>query len=147
MKSCFISLGGKDFIVLYRRYWMTGSDWIKEVARDIIALGGLPFFILVLTRVWILDNPEYFLQFFIAGIIFGLVYLWLRQDSYAGLSLIAVFFTSLYYEDFLYISVVGVTYLLLLGSLIYLGRDWKKVGFGVLIGIFGIVVSFIYPYL
>jgi hypothetical protein len=126
---------------------MNRGDWVKEVARDIIALGGLPFFILVLTRIWILDKPEYFLQFFVAGIVFGLVFLWLKQDSYAGLSLITVFFTSFYYDDFLYTLVVSVAYLLLLGSLIYLGRDWKKVGFGVLIGIFGIVVSFIYPYL
>ena len=120
---------------------------LKVAARDIVALGGLPFFVLVLVRVWMLDNTEYFLQFVIAGVVFLLLFFWLKQDVYAGLGLIVLVFTSLYYGDFLYSIFGSVAYCLLLVSLVYLGRDWKKVIFGVLLGAIGVGVSFIYPYL
>ena len=126
---------------------MKRVGWIKEAARDLVSLGGLPFFVLVLARVWILDKPEYFLQFALAGVVFGLVFLILKQDYYSGLSLIVLVFTALYYEKTLYSIVGGVAYLMLIGSLFYLGKDWKKILLGVIIGILGIGVSFIYPYL
>lgn len=119
--------------------------WLHEIARDIVALGGLPFFVLVLARVWSLDNVMYFLQFAVAGIVVGLMFLSLRQNVHAGLGLIVLVFTSLYYGKILYTVIGSVVYLLLLISLVYLGRDWKKVGLGFLSGILGIGVSFIYP--
>lgn len=120
---------------------MKRFDWLRESARDLIALGGLPFFVLVLVRVWLLDNMEYFLQFFVAGIFFILIFLWLRQDIHSGLGLIVLIFTSLYYEDVVF-SVFGVVaYLLLLGSLIYLEKGWKKIVFGVGAGILGVGIS------
>ena len=119
---------------------MKDDGWLKVLARDVIALGGLPFFVLVLVRVWMLDNTAYFLQFVVAGVIFGLLFLFVKQDVYAGLGLIVLVFTSLYYEDFLYSVFGAVAYCLLLVSLFYLGRDWKKVIFGVLIGGVGIGV-------
>jgi len=125
---------------------MRDRIWLRETARDIIALGGLPFFVLVLVRVWMLDNVVYFSQFVIAGIVFGLAFLWIRQDVYAGLGLIILVFTSLYYGDFLYVVFGSVAYCLLVVSLFYLGRYWKKVILGILIGGIGIGVSFIYPY-
>jgi len=123
------------------------SGWLKEGARDVIALGGLPFFILVLVRVWMLDNTTYFLQFVVAGVVFGLLFLWARQDVYAGLGLIVLVFTSLYYGDFLYVVFGSVAYCLLVVSLFYLERDWKKVILGIFLGAVGVGVSFIYPYL
>ncbi|MBT7102186.1 hypothetical protein HN935_01610 [archaeon] len=126
---------------------MKEDGWLKVLARDLIALGGLPFFVLVLVRVWMLDNMAYFLQFAIAGVIFGLLFLFVKQDVYAGLGLIVLVFTSLYYGDFLYSVFGSVAYCLLLVSLFYLERDWKRVIFGVLIGAVGSGVSFIYPIL
>ncbi len=126
---------------------MKDEGWLKVLARDLIALGGLPFFVLVLVRVWMLDNTAYFLQFAIAGVLFGLLFLFVRQDVYAGLGLIVLVFTSIYYVDSLYTIFGIVAYCLLLVSLFYLGRDWKKVILGVLIGAAGVGASFIYPIL
>mgnify|MGYP003968403239 CR=1 FL=1 len=141
------SLGRKCFKVCWRWFFMKEDGWLKVLARDLIALGGLPFFVLVLVRVWMLDNMAYFLQFAIAGVIFGLLFLFVKQDVYAGLGLIVLVFTSLYYGDFLYSVFGSVAYCLLLVSLFYLERDWKRVIFGVLIGAVGSGVSFIYPIL
>ena len=126
---------------------MKDEGWLKVLARDLIALGGLPFFVLVLVRVWMLDNTAYFLQFAIAGVLFGLLFLFVKQDVYAGLGLIVLVFTSIYYVDSLYTIFGIVAYCLLLVSLFYLGRDWKKVILGVLIGAAGVWASFIYPIL
>jgi hypothetical protein len=126
---------------------MKDEGWLKVLARDLIALGGLPFFVLVLVRVWMLDNTAYFLQFAIAGVLFGLLFLFVKQDVYAGLGLIVLVFTSIYYVDSLYTIFGIVAYCLLLVSLFYLGRDWKKVILGVLIGAAGVGASFIYPIL
>ncbi|MBS3087519.1 hypothetical protein J4226_02895 [Candidatus Pacearchaeota archaeon] len=126
---------------------MKSKLWLRETMRDIVALGGLPFFVLVLARVWMLDNVTYFSQFAIAGIFFGLVFFLLKQDWHAGMGLIALVFTSLYYEDVVF-GVFGIAiYLALLASLIYLEKDWKKVGLGILVGGISVLVSFIYPYL
>lgn len=125
---------------------MEKSNWLKEVARDIVALGGLPFFVLVLVRVWMLDNPTYFLQFLVAGAVFGLFFLFVRQDVYAGLGLIVLVFTSLYYGDLTYGVFGSIVYCLLVGSLLYLERDWRNIFFGILLGVIGVGASFIYPY-
>ena len=119
--------------------------WLKEVARDLVALGSVPFFVLVLVRVWMLNNPVYFLQFVTSGVVFGLMFLWVRQDVYAGLGLIVLVFTSLYYGDFLYVVFGSVAYCLLVVSLFYLEKDWRKILFGVVVGGISIAISFIYP--
>jgi len=118
---------------------------LKEVARDLVALGSVPFFVLVLVRVWMLNNPVYFLQFVTSGVVFGLMFLWIRQDVYAGLGLIVLVFTSLYYGDFLYVVFGSVAYCLLVVSLFYLEKDWRKILFGVVVGGISIAISFIYP--
>lgn len=124
---------------------MKEMTWLSETARDAIALGGLPFFVLVLGRVWMMDNIIYFSQFAVAGIVFGLVFLTLRQNIHSGLGLIMLVFTSLYYEDFVFGIFGAVIYCLLIWSLVYLGKDWKKIGLGIFVGIISIGASFIYP--
>ena len=126
---------------------MKEGVWLSEAARDIVALGGVPFFVLVLVRVWLLDNVTYFSQFVVAGVVFGLVFFMLKQNVHAGLALILLVFTSLYYEEFLYSAFGGVAYLLLLGALIYMKKDWRKVLLGIVVGGISVGVSFIYPYL
>jgi len=126
---------------------MKMDNWKNNLARDLIAIGGIPFFILVLIRVWMLNNPQYFMQFAVSGILFGGLFYFFKQDTYSGLGLIILIFTSLYYKDVLYSIFGGVTYVLMLGCLMYIGRNWKNIGLGILFGIFCIAISFIYPYL
>lgn len=118
-----------------------GYNWKKELARDFIALGGLPFFAIVLIRVYILSQPTYFYQFLIAGGLFFVVYVLLHQSIYSGLGLIALFFTANHYQDNKY-SVFGtLIYFGLLISLNYLGKDKKKIVWGVVIGAIAIFIS------
>jgi len=59
--------------------------WLKTAARDVVAIGGIPFFYLVLVRVYMLDNPTYFSQFIISGVLFIALFFFLKQNLYAGL--------------------------------------------------------------
>lgn len=116
-------------------------DWKREIARDFIALGGLPFFAIVLVRVHILSQPSYFYQFLIAGGIFLGLYYFVKQNVYSGLSLIALFFTANHYQEYKYSVLGSLIYLGLLFSLTYLGKDKKKISLGVILGVVAIFIS------
>jgi len=117
------------------------NPWLKTAARDIIAIGSVPFFILVLARVYMINEPIYFNQFVISGVLFiGLFFLF-RQNLYAGLGLIVLTFTIRFYQDLMF-SIFGiVAYFFLLVSLIYLKEDIKKIFLGVVLGALGVGVS------
>ena len=122
----------------------SGDSWIKTAARDLIAIGGVPFFILVLARVYMLNNPEYFSQFLISGGVFLLAFLLFKQNIYSGLGLIILVFTSMYYNDVIFTVFGVIAYILLLVGLFYLKEDWKKIVSGILIGVVGIGASFLF---
>ena len=100
------------------------TDWLSETARDLVALGSVGFFLLVLVRVYMLDNPQYFSQFVLAGVVFLLLFAVFKSNIYSGLGLIVLIFTSLYYADLKFTIFGGVAYVLLLGSLFYLKYDF-----------------------
>ena len=107
-------------------------DWKSELARDFIALGGIPFFILALIRIYLLEQPNYFARFIIAGAIFLTLTLLLKTNVYSGLGFIALIFTAIYYNDIEYNLFASLVYLGLVFSLIYLKKDKKKVFLGIL---------------
>lgn len=114
------------------------GSWKSESARDLISLGSIPFFLLVLARVYLLNNPEYFNQFVFSGAIFMILFFIFKLNLYSGLGLIAVFFTSLYYSEMTFTIFGSIVYVLVIISLIYLKYDVKKVFLGILAGIVGI---------
>jgi len=122
----------------------SSDSCIKTAARDLIAIGGIPFFILVLARVYMLNNPEYFSQFLISGGVFLLAFLLFKQNIYSGLGLITLVFTSMYYNDVIFTVFGIIAYALLLVGLFYLKEDWKKIVSGILIGVVGIGASFLF---
>ena len=110
------------------------KEWLKETCRDFIALGSIPFFILVLVRVYILNNPGYFYQFLFAGILVILLSFLFRINLYSGLGLIMVFFLSMHYEEAKFSIFAVIAYLILIFSLYYLGKDKKEIIKGVFFG-------------
>jgi len=115
---------------------------LNGLAKDLVSLGGIPFFILVLTRVWILHNLHYFIEFFISGIIFIFITLIFKAELYSGLSLVVLVFTSIHYNDLAFTIVASIAYILLIVSLIYLKKDKKSVFLGVLYA--GIICLILY---
>lgn len=118
------------------------KEWLKEIARDIIALGGIPFFSIVVIRIWLLDTPAYLSQFLIAGSLFLIATFLLKSSFYSGLSLISLFFTALVYADLRYTLFGSFVYLLLLGSLFYLNYNKKNIILGVILGAVTTVIGY-----
>ena len=102
------------------------KEWLNETLRDIIALGGIPFFILVLIRVSVLGNFSYFLEFAMAGIFFSFCYFIFRPNVHSGLSLIILILLSNYYNEIRFTILATIVYFLLIGGLIYLRKNKKK---------------------
>jgi hypothetical protein len=121
-------------------------DVWKNIARDFIALGSIPFFILVLVRIWILDQPLYLAQFILAGIFFFGGFLRLRKNMvlYSGLSLVILFFTGVHYADQRFWIFGSLIYVGLIGGLYYLEYDKNKIWNGVL---WGAIICFLTNYL
>ena len=102
----------------------------ENVARDLIAFGSVPFFLLVLSRVAMLGRPDYFSQFAVGGVIFLGVAFLLALNLRAGFGLVVLVFMNLYYWNLQFGVLSSVVYLLMIVSLIHLGDDWKKVFWG-----------------
>jgi Na+-transporting NADH:ubiquinone oxidoreductase subunit NqrB len=118
------------------------KDWKKEIARDLIALGSIPFFILVMVRIALLNNPLYFYKFLIAGIFFVLIFILFRANIYSGLGLISLIFTAVHYADIKYWIFASLVYVLLVYSLYYLKYEWKNIFWGIIFGAIGIFISY-----
>jgi hypothetical protein len=118
------------------------KEWLNETFRDLISLGGIPFFLLVVVRIFILDNTPYLLKVIFAGILFAGFYFTLKGEYHAGLSLICLIFLSLHYGEPRFTILGTVFYFILIGSLIYLGKKKKEVIKGALFGLLSSVIGY-----
>lgn len=115
---------------------MQKESWLKETARDIIALASLPFYLIVIVRVAIAEHKIYTWQLLIAIIAIYLFYFLLRKapNIYAALSIPLLIFTNLFYNNTRYLIFSGILFILLLISLSYLGNKKKNIFLGVIMG-------------
>ncbi|MCK5321068.1 hypothetical protein KAJ38_00660 [Candidatus Pacearchaeota archaeon] len=119
------------------------STWKKESARDLISLGGIPFFLLVLARVYLLNIPEYFNQFVFSGTIFLILFFIFKLNLYSGMGFIVLIFTSLFYSEMTFFIFGLIAYILVIASLLYLKHDTKKVFLGILAGMVGVATGYL----
>ena len=107
--------------------------WLNEIARDLIALGGIPFLILTIVRVSV-PFTYYPLQFIISAILFFILKAIFRGTLHAGIGLILLVFTSLFYGNILFTFFALLVYVGLIISLFYLKNDTKEIIKGILLG-------------
>ncbi|MFA4952805.1 MAG: hypothetical protein WC584_01130 [Candidatus Pacearchaeota archaeon] len=114
---------------------MKKQNICKEFARDFLALGSIPFFVLVLVRIWIIHDLEYLSQFAIAGGLFLILTFLFKSNLYSGLSFVILVFTILFYNDKIFTIFAVLVYLVLICSLVYLNYEKKKISYGFLFGV------------
>ncbi|MEX0932962.1 MAG: hypothetical protein WDZ77_02585 [Candidatus Pacearchaeota archaeon] len=115
---------------------------LKEVSRDVVALGSPIFFFLILLRVSITQNYFYLSQFILSGILFLLLMFLFKANIYSGLGFIALVFTSIYYNYLPYAIFGTFVYLSLLMSLNYLNVDKSGIMRGLVSGIVSSLVGY-----
>jgi len=122
------------------------SDWKKELARDFLAIGSWLFFILVAVRILILPYRwPYLNHLLIAGGLILLIDIFVRGrvNSYVSRGIVIGFYLSIFYENTMFSIFVKLALAGLVASGYYLSRDWKKILYGVVLGLVGIGIKFI----
>ena len=117
--------------------------WKKEVARDLIALGSIPFYIIVIIRAVIVKYPPFIYQLIMA-IVFVLLLSFIikKADYYLTRGIILVVFTSLYYNVFLFTVFAVLLFLGMVVSSYYRKTKIKNIVNGCIIGVVISLVSY-----
>lgn len=118
------------------------KGWLKETARDLVALGGVPFLLLTIARV----SPValyYVLQFAVGGALVLLLASPLRAESHAGIGAVLLVFTSVFYGHPAYTAFALAVYAAMIASLFYLRLDGGGVVRGALLGFASALVSYL----
>ncbi len=118
------------------------QQMLKDISRDLMALGSIPFLLLVLIRIWIADNYMQFSQIIIGAVlIFAVSLVFKKNDNYSALIIVLSVFTSIFYNEMEFTIFASIVGLVSLFAMHYLGR--KNVLYGVIIGIISSALSYI----
>lgn len=108
------------------------KKWFSELARDLVAFGSIPFLLLTVGRV--AGMGLYPLQFVFAALLFFISKAVFKADLRAGVGMVLLGLTSLYYGSWLFAFFALLVYSGLVYSLLYLGKDKKEVVKGIILG-------------
>jgi len=112
--------------------------WKKEVARDLIALGGMPFYLLVVVRAMVGGFTPVFLQLLIAFLVLCLLGILFSQvNQHIARALVIATFTSLLYGDVRFTGLVIV----MIGIMLYALKRMKIKDSELFLGILAGVVA------
>lgn len=109
--------------------------WLNEIARDLLALGSIPFYFLVVIRAVIGRYNVFIYQMVIAAIaIFILYFIIKNSNMHIARALVILVFTSLFYKEIIYTFFATLICVLLLISAYYIKRNIGFVFRGIIIG-------------
>jgi len=121
---------------------MKTKPLLKNIARDLLALGGIPFYVLVIIRAYIGHDIYFVYEIVIAGIILLLLSRFFKAAYSVACSLTVLIFISLYYDEPFFTIGASIVWVLLLFSANYLGKSWEEIGKGVGFGIVATGISY-----
>ncbi len=115
---------------------------INEIARDSLAIGSIPIFIIVAIRSTIGEHYIFLYQIFLAGLILFILSLFLKSQNHLTRGIVLYIFTILFYNDIKYTIFATALIILILISLIYLKYSKKQILFGILTGLISSGISY-----
>ena len=112
------------------------KSWLKETARDLLALGSIPFYFLVAIRAVIGRYNIFVYQMVIAAIVIFILYFLIKDSNmHVARSFVAVVFTSIFYQELVYTFFASLVWVLLLISVYYIKRNISDIIRGIIIGV------------
>src|SRR3989344_2262411 len=112
------------------------NRWLKEFARDLVALGSIPFYLLVVARSIIGSHYSFVYQMAIAAIAVFILYFLIKDSSmHIARSLVIVVFTSMFYKEAIFTAFAALVWVLLVIADYYIKRKIGYVIRGIIIGI------------
>ena len=107
----------------------------EEIYRDLVALGGLPFYLLVAARAAIGPYPAFLCQVVIAlPMLILLARLVPKSNRHIARALILVVFTSIFYESPLFTAFSTLVWAGMIFSLVRLRTPAKEITRGIALG-------------
>ncbi len=117
------------------------KNFLKESARDIIALGSPIFFILALARISITNNYSYLAKVALAGFLFLVLIYFFKGNIRLGFGIIIVVFLSIYYGDLKFAIFAFLIYITAIVSLVYLKEEKSRIIKGIFFGLISTGIS------
>jgi hypothetical protein len=112
----------------------------KEVFRDVLALGSIIFYFIVLVRALIGDYLPFVYQLVIAFVLLIVLSYFVKgSNNHLARMLVLVIFTSLFYNQIVFTVFVSFVFVLAIVSSYYLKKDILK---GLVLGIVSSLVSY-----
>ena len=119
------------------------NRWLKEFARDLVALGSIPFYLLVVARSIIGNYYSFVYQMIIAAIAVFVLYFLIKDSSlHIARSLVIVVFTSLFYKEAIFTAFAALVWVLLVIADYYIKRKIGYVIRGIIIGILSSLIGY-----
>lgn len=117
-------------------------EYLKDLARDLIALGSPIFFTVVIARVYFLSNWAYLSQFIIAGVLFYAAAIILKTNKRAGLGIVLLIFLTIYYNDPQFTWFARGLFILFIGAIYYLEKQKLEIAKSIAIGLIATGISY-----
>jgi len=118
------------------------TNWLKEIARDSLALGSIPMFIIVIARASIGSYYNFVYQILLAGLILAILSLFITYQPHIARAIIIFIFMSFFYNDSRFTLFSAGLLVLILISLFYLKYSKKQIFYGVIFGLISSLISF-----
>lgn len=119
------------------------TSWLKEAARDLLALGSIPFYFLVIIRAIIGKYNVFVYQMTIAAVAIFILYFAIKNSSmHIARGFVVLVFTSLFYREMIFTIFASFIWALMLISAYYLKRSVGFVLRGFIIGLIGSLAGY-----
>ena len=119
------------------------KTWQKEIARDAIALGSIPFYFIVIVRA-VIGQSSIFITQLVISLIAWLILARLIKDAdhHISRSFILFVFISLFYQELIFTIFAAVLWMMIVLSGKYVGRSNKELVLGALLGVLSSAAGF-----
>ena len=119
------------------------KSWLKEISRDLLALGSIPFYFLVVIRAIIGNYNIFVYQMLIAAIlIFILNFIVKDSNLYLSRALVILVFTSLFYKEMIFTIFATSIWILGLLAAYYLRRKIRYILRAIIIGFVSSIAAY-----
>jgi hypothetical protein len=115
----------------------------EEIARDLVALGGLPFYLLVLVRAAIGEYVSFLVEVAVAlPLLYLLAYFVRGSNLHIARALALVVFTSLFYKALPFTIFSTLVWCGMIYSLAYLKSGAGEILKGIALGVVSVIISY-----
>jgi len=119
---------------------MMKKEWIKNISRDLLSLGSIVFYTLVVGRAMIYPYYLFLTELLIAAFILFFIFLYIKKlDTYTARALILTVLTSRFYESLTFSLFAGSAFILIVISSTYIGNGKKEIVRGIISAVISLI--------